>query len=111
MTGFALSHGLLSFEVFAFTFREPDCDVFMLKWLNQVIDIQVQQESDMRSEKFDLHSPIPSNTMAIEGIISYASTLDSLTRQLSLKSATSVKKSAIALLESIKHSITRRTRR
>jgi hypothetical protein len=111
MTGFALSHGLLSFEVFAFTFREPDCDVFMLKWLNQVIDIQVQQESDMRSEKFDLHSPIPSNTMAIEGLISYASTLDSLTRQLSLKSATSVKKSAIALLESIKHSITRRTRR
>lgn len=108
MTGYALSHGLLSFEPFTFTFGEPDCKIFMLKWLNQIFDIQVQQHSDIKSKEFDLSLPIPSNAMAVEALIRYSSTLDSLDRQLRLDSATSVKKSAVALLASIRQSITRR---
>jgi hypothetical protein len=108
MTGFALSNGLLSFEVFTFTFSEPDCNTFMLKWLDQVFEFQVQEQSGMQSEEFDLNLPIPSNAMAVEGLISYASSLDSLASQLSLDNTTSVKKSAVALLASIRQSIKRR---
>jgi hypothetical protein len=115
LTGFALSHGLLSFEDFTFTFKEPDCKVFMMKWADQVLGYKAQHHADFQSKNHPLSSKMSSNSLAAEGLIHYASSVDALVHELSfvahelsIERSTGVKKSALTLLASIRKSIRRR---
>lgn len=112
LTGYALSHGLLSFEDFAFTFKESDCKTFMAQWMEEVLGCRAQHYEDFQSENYPLSSKMFSNSFAVEGLINYASAIDSLghelslvRHELSLARSPGVKKAVQALLVSISKSI------
>ncbi|QVL52063.1 MAG: hypothetical protein KFB97_11310 [Cyanobium sp. M30B3] len=117
LTGFALSHGLLSFEGLAFTFKESDCESFMMKWAGQVLGCKAQHHADLKSKNLPLSSEMSSSSLAVEGLIHYASSVDALTHELSsvahelsIERSAGVKKAALALLASIRKSIRHRIR-
>ena len=115
LTGYALSHGLLSFEDFGFTFKESDCKSFMVKWADQVLGCKAQPYDNLQSENHPLNSRMSSNSIAVKGLINYSSAISSLghelslvRHELSLARSPGVKKAAKTLLVSILKSIKRR---
>lgn len=110
LTGFALSHGLLSFENYSFSFNDAHCNIYMPKWLEQVLACKTLNLSDFQGDSRSFASGIPARALAMEGLLNYTSSVDALESQLSLEKATGIKKAILSLLEAIRKSVSHHVR-
>ena len=108
LTGFALSQGLLAFKDFALSFDEPNSDVFLGKWFNQLFANQESILEPSASDCLPIEFGNLANSLATAGLCHQAAAIGDLCKELENLNSLSVRKTAVAFLLSLKASFTRR---
>ena len=110
LTGFALSHGLLSFNSLPFTFEGPDCETYIRRWLNRHSSIQAKQSMELPSGGQPLNLDVSANAFAVLGLVNFAYAEEMLRQGFKAEKAIGVKNAAFALLANLRISIGARIR-
>ena len=107
LTGYALSHGLLSFEDLPFSFDAMKCEQFVRLWLDQILFYRDQSIANPILHQDFIVSREALHSLSVNSLMNHICMLQGLSRD----SALGVRKSFGALLASVKNSVKFRMRR